>query len=225
MSRITIAIDGPSGAGKSTLAKLIAQTLHIHYLDTGAMYRAAAYKALKDGVDISDIRQVSDFAERLDIYTGYEDGEQVVLVDGENVMPFIRTPEVSKASSDLSAHPSIRLKLVKMQRKVADEYDVVLDGRDIGTFVLPNAKYKFFITADLEERARRRHLELSMKGTAADYSSVYNDMKSRDENDSNRSFAPLCKAEDAVLIDTTHMNEKNVLDAVLSRVMEQRNDV
>lgn len=222
MSRINIAVDGPSGAGKSTLAKLIAQTLGIHYLDTGAMYRAAAYKALKDGINISDPGQVSDFAERLDLCTGYENGEQIVLIDGENVMPLIRTPEVSKASSDLSAYPCIRLKLVEMQRGVAEEYDVVLDGRDIGTFVLPNAKYKFFITADIEERARRRFLELSRKGIIMEYADVYNDMRLRDANDTNRDFAPLRRAEDAELIDTTHMNEKDVLDAVLSRVRLER---
>ncbi len=222
MSRLTIAIDGPAGAGKSTLAKLIAKTLGIYYLDTGAMYRAAAYKALKEGVDIGDPEQVSQFAERLDLYTGYEKGEQVVMIDGENVMPFIRTPEISKAASDISAYPSIRKKLAQMQRETADEYDVVLDGRDIGTYVLPNARYKFFITADIEERAKRRFLELAKKGINADYVDVYNDMKSRDANDSNRSFAPLLKAEDANLIDTTHMNEKDVLDAVLSGIRLER---
>jgi cytidylate kinase len=222
MSRINIAIDGPAGAGKSTLAKTIAQELGIFYLDTGAMYRAAAYKALKDGVDINDTEQVSEFAKRLDLHTGYKNGQQVVLIDGENVMPFIRSPEVSKAASDISAYPCIRLKLVEMQREVADEYDVVLDGRDIGTFVLPNAKYKFFITADVNERARRRFLELGSKGVKIDYSDVYDDMKARDTNDSNRSFAPLRQAEDAELIDTTHMNKNDVLDAVLSRIRRER---
>ncbi len=218
MSRITIAIDGPSGAGKSTLAKLIAKNLGIYYLDTGAMYRAAAYKALKEGIDINDQKQVSDFAEKLDLHVKYENGEQAVFVDGENVMPFIRTPEISKASSDISAHPSVRIKLAGMQRKAAEEYDVVMDGRDIGTYVLPDARYKFFITADIGERAKRRLLELNKKGIETEYSDVYRDMERRDANDSNRSFAPLIKAKDAELVDTTHMSENDVLNAVLSRI-------
>ena len=161
---INIAIDGPSGAGKSTLAKAVAKTLKIHYLDTGAMYRGIAYAALQAGIDVKNEEQVKNFLNEVCMDTVYDNEEQKVLVNGENVMPFIRTPEVSKAASDISAHPCVRLKLVAMQREVALRYDVVLDGRDIGTFVLPDAKYKFFVTADVQERARRRHAELLQNG-------------------------------------------------------------
>lgn len=222
MSRINIAIDGPSGAGKSTLAKALAHALGIYYLDTGAMYRAVAYEALKDGVNIASTEQVEEFSRRIDLRTEYENGEQIVMIGGVNVMPYLRAHEISKAASDISAYPCIRYKLVKMQQDVANRYDVVLDGRDIGTYVLPNAKYKFFVTADIEERAKRRFLELEKRGINKEYSDVYNDMKLRDANDSNRSLAPLRRAEDAELIDTTHMNENNVLDAVLSRIRLER---
>ncbi len=185
---MNIAIDGPSGAGKSTLAKAIAKALHIHYLDTGAMYRGVGYAALQAGVDVCQAEQVASFLGSIDIRTIYKADEQQVLVNDENVMPFIRTPEVSKAASDISAHPCVRLKLVAMQREVAEKYDVVLDGRDIGTFVLPDTKYKFFVTADVEERARRRHAELIRGGIASDFQMVLDDMRLRDKNDSSRTF-------------------------------------
>ena len=142
---INIAIDGPSGSGKSTLAKAVAKKLGIYYLDTGAMYRAAGYAALCADVDIRDEAKVQEFIDCINLRTEYQDGTQIVYVDGENVMPHIRTPEVSKAASDISAHPCVRMKLVAMQQEVALHYDVVLDGRDIGTFVLPDAPYKFFV--------------------------------------------------------------------------------
>lgn len=218
---INIAIDGPSGAGKSTLAKAIARKLHIHYLDTGAMYRGVAYAAQRAGVDIMDAGKVETFLYTLDIQTIYEQDEQRVLVNGENVMPFIRTPEVSKGASDISAHPCVRLKLVAMQREVAKLYDVVLDGRDIGTFVLPDAKYKFFVTADVEERARRRYDEMTKSGISADLQKVLDDMRQRDFNDSSRSLAPLKKADDAVLIDTTSLDIDAVLKLVLSKLGQE----
>ncbi len=218
---INIAIDGPSGAGKSTLAKAIAKELHIHYLDTGAMYRGVAYAALQAGVDIADAGKVEAFLHTLDIQTIYVQDEQRVLVNGENVMPFIRTPEVSKGASDISAHPCVRLKLVAMQREVAKLYDVVLDGRDIGTFVLPDAKYKFFITADVEERARRRYDEMIKSGMPADLQKVLDDMRQRDFNDSSRSLAPLKKADDAILIDTTRLDIHAVLKLVLAKLGQE----
>lgn len=215
---INIAIDGPSGAGKSTLAKAVAQALHIHYLDTGAMYRGAAYAAIQAGVDVRNEKQVEAFLSTLDIQTLYEGDEQRVLVNGENVMPHIRTPEVSRGASDISAHPCVRLKLVAMQRGVAQGYDVVLDGRDIGTFVLPDAKHKFFVTADVTERARRRYEEMRNGGIESDFQKVLEDMRERDRNDSSRSLAPLKKADDAVLIDTTSMGIDAVLQLVLAHL-------
>jgi cytidylate kinase len=222
MSRINIAIDGPSGAGKSTLAKSVAKALSIYYLDTGAMYRAVAYAAKREGVDIGSPEQVADLAQRVDLRTEYENGEQRVLLSGKNVMPYIRTPEISRGASDISAYPCVRLKLVEMQRTVAKKYDVVLDGRDIGTYVLPDAKYKFFLTADIEERAKRRYLENKEKGINKDLAEVLSEMKTRDENDSTRSLAPLKQADDAALIDTTNMNAGDVLDAVLIRIRLER---
>lgn len=218
---INIAIDGPSGSGKSTLAKIIANRLGIHYLDTGAMYRAVGYAALRAGVDISDEKQVAGLLARIELRTIYSGGEQQALVDGVNVMPCIRTPEVSKAASDISAHACVRHKLVAMQREVAAAYDVVLDGRDIGTFVLPDAPHKFFVTADIEERARRRHAELLHSGIKKDLQSVLEQMRSRDAADSGRSLAPLKKADDAILIDTTSMGIDEVANAVLSRLAQQ----
>jgi CMP/dCMP kinase len=225
MSRLNIAIDGPSGAGKSTLAKAAAKALGIYYLDTGAMYRAAAYAAVKAGVDIGNPKQVEAFTEKLELKTVYENGTQAVYAQGENVMQFIRTPEISKASSDISAYPCVRYKLVEMQRETAKQYDLVLDGRDIGTFVLPDAKYKFFLTADARERARRRFLELQKSGINKSLEDVLSEMIKRDENDSKRSLAPLKKADDAVLVDTTNMNENEALEAVLCVIRAGENNV
>ena len=216
MNRINIAIDGPSGAGKSTLAKSVAKKLGIYYLDTGSMYRAVGYAAVKKGTDIGSASEVARLVHDIDLHTVYEDGEQQNLLDGKNVMQFIRTPEISKAASDISAFPCVRHKLVAMQREVAEKYDVVLDGRDIGTYVLPDAKFKFFVTADVEERAKRRHRELTEKGIGKELGDVLNEMKTRDKNDSTRSMAPLKQAEDAILIDTTHMSIEEMLEFVLS---------
>lgn len=222
MSRINIAIDGPSGAGKSTLAKSVAKALGIYYLDTGAMYRAVAYAAVMQGVDIANPEEVAALTENVDLRTEYENGEQKMLLGGKDVMAYIRTPEMSRAASDISAYPCVRYKLVEMQRAVARNYDVVLDGRDIGTYVLPDAKYKFFLTADVEERAKRRYLENKNKGIDKEYAQVLSEMKTRDHNDSTRSLAPLKQADDAVLIDTTNMSASDVLDAVLYAVRLER---
>jgi cytidylate kinase len=218
-----IAIDGPSGAGKSTLARAVAKALGIHYLDTGSMYRAVAYAALKEGVDIGNALQVQELVDRIELRTEYCDGEQVNLLGGKNVMPYLRTSEMSKAASDISAYPCVRLKLVAMQREVAQNYDVVLDGRDIGTYVLPAARYKFFITADPEERARRRYAEMLTQGIAGkEFEQVLAEMKQRDLNDSTRSLAPLKQAEDAIVIDTTRMDIDEVLAAVLAAIGQER---
>lgn len=218
---INIAIDGPSGAGKSTLAKAVAKALGIHYLDTGAMYRALAYAALQADVDVCSEAEVREFLDGVDIKTIYDNGEQRVVVNGENVMPFIRTPEVSKAASNISAHPCVRVKLVAMQREVAQRYDVVLDGRDICTYVLPDTPYKFFVTADVEERARRRHAELLQSGIQSEFEQVLSDMRSRDLNDSSRSMAPLKMADDAELIDTTSLSIDQSVQKVLSKFRQE----
>ena len=219
---INIAIDGPSGAGKSTLARAVAKKLAIHYLDTGSMYRAVAYAALQEGVDIGDAHQVETLIRRIDLRTEYRGMEQVNLLSSKNVMPYLRTPEISRAASDISAYPCVREKLVAMQREVAAKYDVVLDGRDIGTYVLPKAKYKFFITAAPEERAKRRYADLVKQGIAKRYEQVLSEMIVRDKNDSTRALAPLKKAEDAIEIDTTHMDIDAVLAMVLAAIGQEK---
>lgn len=212
-----IALDGPSGAGKSTVAKALAKRLDIIYLDTGAMYRSLAYVAVKQGIDVNDETAVRPMLDNLDMKIITGDSQQII-VNGENVTPFIREHYVSKAASDISALPSVRIKLVELQRKIAKNDCVVLDGRDIGTYVLPDAKYKFFITATPEVRAKRRFEELKAKGDAPSYEKVLEDIKVRDYNDSHRAFAPLKQADDAVLVDTTNMSIDEVIDFVLNKM-------
>lgn len=212
-----IALDGPSGAGKSTVAKALAKRLDIIYLDTGAMYRSLAYVAVKQGIDVNDEAAVKPMLDNLDMKIITGDSQQII-VNGENVTPFIREHYVSKAASDISALPSVRIKLVELQRKIAKNDCVVLDGRDIGTYVLPDAKYKFFITATPEVRAKRRFEELKAKGDAPSYEKVLEDIKVRDFNDSHRAFAPLKQADDAVLVDTTNMSIDEVIDFVLNKM-------
>lgn len=212
-----IALDGPSGAGKSTVAKALAKRLDIIYLDTGAMYRSLAYFAVKQGIDVNDEAAVKPMLDNLDMKIITGDSQQII-VNGENVTPFIREHYVSKAASDISALPSVRIKLVELQREIAKNDCVVLDGRDIGTYVLPDAKYKFFITATPEVRAKRRFKELKVKGDAPSYEKVLEDIKVRDYNDSHRAFAPLKQANDAVLVDTTNMSIDEVIDFVLNKM-------
>lgn len=212
-----IALDGPSGAGKSTVAKALAKRLDIIYLDTGAMYRSLAYVAVKQGIDVNDEAAVKPMLDNLDMKIITGDSQQII-VNGENVTPFIREHYVSKAASDISALPAVRIKLVELQREIAKNNCVVLDGRDIGTYVLPDAKYKFFITATPEVRAKRRFEELKAKGDAPSYEKVLEDIKVRDYNDSHRAFAPLKQADDAVLVDTTNMSIDEVIDFVLNKM-------
>lgn len=212
-----IALDGPSGAGKSTVAKALAKRLDIIYLDTGAMYRSLAYVAVKQGIDVNDEAAVRPMLDDLDMKIITGDSQQII-VNGENVTPFIREHYVSKAASDISALPAVRIKLVELQREIAKNDCVVLDGRDIGTYVLPDAKYKFFITATPEVRAKRRFEELKAKGDAPSYEKVLEDIKVRDYNDSHRAFAPLKQADDAVLVDTTNMSIDEVIDFVLNKM-------
>ena len=200
-----IAIDGPAGAGKSTIAKLLAKKLGILYLDTGAMYRAVGLKAVENGVDISDEDAVKKMLDSTTVDVKICDSVQRVYLDGQDVTGRIREHRVSKAASDISAVPCVRYKMVELQREIASRCDTVLDGRDIGTFVLPNAEYKIFLTASVAERARRRYEELKAKGEDCTLESITADIEKRDYNDSHRALAPLRKADDAVEIDTTDL--------------------
>ncbi len=217
---MNIAIDGPSGAGKSTVAKELAKRLNITYLDTGAMYRTVALKSLNLGVDVTDEKKVCEFLPTVDLDIKYIDGVQHVYLDGKDVSKEIREHRMSKAASDISRIPAVRLKLVEMQRALAAKYDCVLDGRDITSYVLPNAEYKFFITASPEVRAKRRYDELAAKGEIIDFSVLLEDIKKRDYNDRHRDFAPLTQTEDSVYIDTSDMTIDQVIAKVLSYIKE-----
>lgn len=218
---INIAIDGPAGAGKSTVAKAVAKELNIVYLDTGAMYRATAYNAIKNGIDVNDEEKVKEMLETLTMDVMYEDGVQQIVVNGFNTTPYLREHYMSKAASDISAHPCVRYKMVDIQRELAKTYDLVLDGRDIGTFVLPDANCKIFLVASPEERARRRVAENKLKGQESDYNTVLEDIKKRDYNDSHRKVAPLKKADDAIELETTTMSIDEVVAAVIKIVKEK----
>ncbi len=208
---INIAIDGPAGAGKSTIAKAVAKDLGIIYLDTGAMYRATAYLALQKGIDPKDEQKVSEMLEDLKMDIVYKDGDQHIIVNGIDATPYLREHYMSKAASDISALPCVRYKMVDLQRDFASKNDVVLDGRDIGTFVLPNANCKFFLTASPEERAQRRMKDLEEKDEKVDYQTLLSDIIQRDYNDSHRKVAPLKQADDADFVDTTQMSVEDVV--------------
>ena len=218
---INIAIDGPAGAGKSTVAKAVAKELNIIYLDTGAMYRATAYTAIKNGIDVSDPVGVGEMLKTLTMDVTYVDGAQQIIVNGFNTTPYLREHYMSKAASDISALPCVRYKMVDIQRQLAKTYDLVLDGRDIGTFVLPDANCKIFLVASPEERAKRRVEENKLKGQESDFETVLKDIKQRDYNDSHREVAPLKRADDAVELDTTTMTIPEVVGAVINLVKEK----
>lgn len=218
---INIAIDGPAGAGKSTIAKAVAKRLGMIYLDTGAMYRSVAYYVLEHGADVNDERAVEALLPGIEMDIRYENGMQQIYVSGKNVTPYLREPHMSKAASDVSALPCVRYKMVELQREFAASHDVVLDGRDIGTFVLPDANCKFFMTASPEERAKRRFKELTEKGRVCTFEEVLADINKRDYNDSHRAVAPLKQAEDAVRIDTTDMSIEQVTECV-ERIVKEK---
>lgn len=199
----SIAIDGPAGAGKSTVAKAVAAELNAMYLDTGAMYRAFGLYMLRRGA-IKDKRAILAAVDDVDITVEFIDGAQHIFLGGEDVTQAIREPEVSMAASDVSAVPEVRERMVALQRKIAEGHDVIMDGRDIGTKVLPNATLKIYLTASVEERARRRCLELVQKGNPEPYEKVLEDMKARDYQDTHRAASPLRPADDAVTVDTTN---------------------
>lgn len=198
-----IAIDGPSGAGKSSLARRLAQALGFVYVDTGALYRAIGLYMLRAGADPRDAAAVVPLLPQVGLRLGYLDGAQHVFLNGEDVSQQIRTEQVSMAASAVSAHQQVRDFLTGTQRAIAQENDVLMDGRDIGTVILPDAQLKIFLTASAEVRARRRALELQQKGQPADYGQILADLKKRDYDDSHRAAAPLRQAEDAVLVDTS----------------------
>lgn len=215
MSKLAIAIDGPAGAGKSTLAKAVACELQALYLDTGAMYRAMGLKVLRQGAAPGDVPRVARIAQETRVEVRYVAGSQRVLLDGEDVSEEIRRPEVSQAASQVSAVPEVRAQLVALQREIARHSDVVMDGRDIGTHVLPDATLKIFLTASPEQRALRRHLELQQKGMPGSYEQVLKELVARDQMDMSREISPLKRAEDAVELNTTDMTVEQAVEAVL----------
>ena len=212
----SIAIDGPAGAGKSTIAKLVAKKLKFIYVDTGAMYRAIAYELVRTGVDIDDDKALADACSKMKIEIQYEDEVQQVYMNGENVTPYLRTEETGNMASKSSAKAPVRAALLDIQRNMAVEHNVVMDGRDIGTNVLPGAETKIYLTASADERANRRYKELTEKGESADYDKIKADIIERDERDMNRDIAPLKQAADAVLIDSSDMTIDEVVDEILS---------
>ena len=215
-----IAIDGPAGAGKSTVAKALSERLNINYMDTGAMYRTVALGMIRKGVDLSDREQILSDLDDLHIEVVYENRVQKVLLNGEDVSGSIRTPEVSMGASTVAVVPEVRIKLVELQRETANRFDIVMDGRDIGTYVLPDAKVKFYITASSRERARRRARDLDAQGIAYDLDELEKEIIKRDEQDMNREFAPLKVAEDAIYLDTSNMSIEEVIDFTVGKVRE-----
>lgn len=212
---MTVAIDGPSGAGKSTVARAAASAVPgMIYVDTGAIYRGIAYTLVKEGTDISDADAVKAALDGIHPSIDYVDGIQHVYINGEDVSDRIRTPEISLATSKISAYPAVRDFLLETQRRIAREHSVIMDGRDIGTIVLPDADVKIFLTASAECRAKRRCDELAAKGTPVAYEQVLADIIKRDKNDSERETAPLRQAEDAVLVDTSDMTLDEAIEAV-----------
>ncbi len=211
-----IAIDGPAGAGKSTIAKLVAKRMNFIYVDTGAMYRAMALYLLREGVNKEDTGKIEEVCEKADISISYKEGEQIVLLNGENVNGLIRTEEVGNMASVSSPNPKVREKLVQLQKELAKKTDVVMDGRDIGTCVLPDANVKVYLTASVEVRAARRFKELTAKGETCDLNQIERDIMERDERDMTREISPLKQAEDAVRIDSSELTIEEVAEAIIA---------
>lgn len=215
MKYYSIAIDGPAGAGKSTIAKKIAKTLGFIYVDTGAMYRAMALYFLRNNILASDSRRIEEACNEVDVTIEYKNNEQLVVLNGENVNGLIRTEEVGNMASASSVNKTVRLKLVELQQSLAKKENVVMDGRDIGTYVLPNADIKIYLTAGTTERAKRRYLELKEKGIDADITEIEKDIIDRDHRDMTREFAPLRQAEDAILVDSSNLTIDEVVETIL----------
>lgn len=221
-SMIKVAIDGPAGAGKSSIAKAVAKKLGFVYIDTGAMYRAVAVYAIENGIEIIEKSFTDEVLDRIKIDISYDEGGQRIFLCGKDVSERIRLADASIGASNVATIPAVRLKLVELQRNLAKKSSVIMDGRDIGTYVLPDAQVKIFLTASVEERARRRLLELVQKGQEADFEQVKKDIEYRDKNDSERKFAPLRQAEDAVLVDTSDMTIDEVIDTI-TKIIEGAN--
>ena len=220
---IAIALDGPAGAGKSSIAKRAAKALGYIYVDTGALYRTIGLAAMRAGVEPQPSDEVDSLLSRITVSLEFnEQGEQVVLLDGEDVSSLIRTPEASMMASKISAVPSVRAYLLDLQRDMAKTHNVIMDGRDIGTVVLPDAKVKIFLTASPEARAERRYKELVEKGTDTTYEEVLRDVKERDYNDSHRAIAPLKPAEDSILVDKTELDFEQSVEAIINVIKENR---
>lgn len=214
----SVAIDGPAGAGKSTIAKMVAKKLGFIYVDTGAMYRAMALHLLRKGIPATDSAAISAACEDADITIQYQNGEQVVLLNGENVNGLIRTEEVGNMASSSSTNGDVRKKLVALQQKLAKTAEVIMDGRDIGTVVLPDADVKIYLTAGSDVRAKRRFDELTAKGEICDLQKIEKDIIERDERDMNREISPLRQADDAVLVDSSYMTIEEVVEKIISLI-------
>ena len=215
-----IAIDGPAGAGKSTIAKMAAKKLDFIYVDTGAMYRAMALYFLRREIDAKDEKKIAEACEHINVTIAYQEGEQQVLLNGENVNAFIRTEEVSMMTSNTSKYPAVREKLLYLQRELAAANNVIMDGRDIGTCVLPDAELKIYLTASASERAKRRYLEQKERGVESDLAQIERDIIARDQQDMNRDIAPLKQAEDAIYLDTSDMTIEEVVTKIVSLVQK-----
>lgn len=216
MSNLVVAIDGPAGAGKSTVAQLAAKELNCTYIDTGAMYRAVAWKTLQTKKSVTD-ELIADVVKDIQVELSYIDGKTQVKVDGTDVTGEIRTPEVTAIVSQVAALGPVRVKMVELQRQMASQSNVLMDGRDIATSVLPNANVKIFLTASIEERARRRFKEMQAKGYDVKLEELQKDIAARDKADSERKISPLVQAPDAELLDTSHMNIEEVVSAIVER--------
>lgn len=213
---LNIAIDGPAGAGKSTIAKAVAGKMNLIYVDTGAMYRAMALFMVREGIDLQDAEAIVKKCKEADITIRYENGLQVVFLNGENVNPYLRTEEVGHAASFVSVIPKVREKMVELQQQLAAQSDCIMDGRDIGTCVLPNADLKIYLTASSAVRAKRRYDELTAKGESCELEKIKEDIEERDYRDMHREASPLRQAEDAVLVDTSDMTAREVIEKIIS---------
>lgn len=213
-----VAIDGPAGAGKSTISKAVAKRLGFVYIDTGAMYRAIGLAAVRRGIETTDAKGVEAILGDVEVSISHNESGQQIFLNGENVSEEIRLPEISVAASNVAVIPAVRLKLVELQRSLAEKTDVIMDGRDIGTYVLPDAEVKIFLTASAAERAKRRLKELVEKGVETDLESVLADMEYRDKNDSGRDFAPLRAAEDSIHFDNTDISLDEAVDKICAIV-------
>lgn len=219
--RLVIALDGPAGSGKSTTAKNLAKYFNILYLDTGAMYRACALECEKRGINVSDETSVKSVMDGLDLKIEYAEGRQVTILDGIDVSEEIRRPEISQMASKVSAFGCVRRKMVEMQRRIAATMSCVMDGRDIGTNVLPNTEHKFYVTASAEVRAKRRYDEDKAKGYDVSYENILNEIRERDKRDTEREIAPLRCADDAVIVDTSFMTPEEVVEYIKNKIQEK----